>query len=227
MNIHSLTIIPARAGSKRILNKNKVLLNGEALIKYSIKYAQANLPKTGRIIVSTDDLEIKQIAIDEGVEVIDRPIELAGDEVPTLAVLQQVLELIDEISLDTVILLQPTNPLRTKDLLKRGLEKFRAGEYDSLMSVSRNYQKFGRLDGNCFQPYNYTMGQRSQDLEPLYFENGLLYIFKKELLQKGESLGKHNFALIENHPVARIDIDTYEDLEYAEFLLAKYKDELF
>ncbi len=64
-----------------------------------------------KIIVSTDDTDIKAIALSEGVEVIDRPAEIAGDEATTLSALQHVLANIKE-DVENVFLLQPTNPLR-------------------------------------------------------------------------------------------------------------------
>jgi len=91
------------------------------------------------------------------------------------------------------------------------------------MSVSRNYQKFGKIVNNKFEPFNYKIGQRSQDLEPLYFENGLLYITKASLILEDKILGKNNFPFVVNHPFANVDIDTKEDFEYAEYLLHKFK----
>ena len=76
---------------------------------------------------------------------------------------------------------------------------------------------------NQFIPYNYEMGQRSQDLEPLYYENGLLYIFKTALLNQGKLLGEQNYSLIVDHPFAEIDIDTEADFKKAEFFLNVYK----
>jgi N-acylneuraminate cytidylyltransferase len=69
------------------------------------------------------------------------------------------------------------------------------------------------------------MGQRSQDLEPLYFENGLIYIIKSSLIMEDKLLGDKNSAFIVDHPYAKIDIDTFEDLQYAEFILKNHPNE--
>ncbi|MBT8304528.1 MAG: acylneuraminate cytidylyltransferase family protein, partial [Bacteroidia bacterium] len=146
-----------------------------------------------------------------------RPEELSGDNVPTVDVLKHVITELDD-DFDNVILLQVTNPLRPKDLLSKAYRTYIDGGYSSLMTVTRNFQKFGKIVNDEFVPYNYEIGQRSQDLEPLYFENGLLYITKTSLIEKGQIMGVNNFPYIVNHPFAHVDIDTKEDLDWASFL---------
>lgn len=214
----TIAIIPARGGSKRLPNKNIKLLGGIPLIAHSILYANMNF--VDRVIVSTDNAEIKKVAIKYGAEVMDRPKKIANDNSPTIEALQHVLENINE-PFSTIILLQPTNPLRPKELLKNAVTKFTEGNHDSLMTVSRNQQKFGKIIDDKFVPYTYKIGQRSQDLDPLYFENGLLYITKSRLIEKGEILGKNNYPMIINHPYAHVDIDTQEDFELAMYYYQK------
>lgn len=217
----AIAIIPARGGSKRFPDKNIRLLDGLPLIVHSINYARAHSDIIDNIYVSTDDSEIKRIAMKEGVEVIDRPGDISGNEATTLSALKHVLENVED-SIENVILLQPTNPLRPKSLLVDAFQVFERGGYESLMTVSESHQKLGRIEEQKFVPYNYKMGQRSQDLEPLYFENGLLYIIKASLILKGSLLGEKNFPFILDHPFAAVDIDFEEDLDYAEFLIKKY-----
>ncbi len=214
----TIAIIPARGGSKRFSNKNSALLGDIPLLVHSIHFAKEN--GIAKIVVSTDDPKIKEIALANGAEVIDRPQYLAGDEATTVSALKHVLESINE-DFDVVVLLQPTNPLRPVNLLKEAYKKFEEGNYDSLMTVTRNEQKFGKIVNERFEPYNYKIGQRSQDLESLYFENGLLYITKVSLILEDKILGENNFPFIVDHPFAYVDIDTKEDFEYAEYLLSK------
>ena len=117
MKNKTIAIIPARGGSKRLPNKNILLLEGIPLIAHSILYAQENSSIIDEVYVSTDDDKIKEIAIKFGAKVIDRPIALSGDLEPTLSALQHA---VNTIGLDTenIVLLQPTNPLRPKTLLK-------------------------------------------------------------------------------------------------------------
>ncbi|MFC2109194.1 cytidylyltransferase domain-containing protein [Bacteroidota bacterium] len=218
----NLVIIPARGGSKRLVGKNIKKLGEYELLGHSIRYAQENKAIVDKIIVSTDDDEIKKTALFYGAEVIDRPVEISGDNTTTIEVMQHVVNTLSETFLN-IILLQPTNPLRPKNLLIDAFETYEKGNYDSLMTVTKNEHKLGEITNNKFIPYTYQLGQRSQDLEPLYYENGLLYITKVEEILKGNILGENNYPLIVDHPFQKIDIDTLEDFELAEFYYKKYK----
>jgi CMP-N-acetylneuraminic acid synthetase len=216
----TIAIIPARGGSKRLPNKNILLLGGIPLIAHSILYAQQNGDIIDEIYVSTDDEAIKKVALHYGAQVIDRPKQLSGDLEPTLTAVQHALVTISD-AVDTVILLQPTNPLRPENLLKEAFESYSMSDADSLFTVTRNHQKLGKIANHCFEPYNYTIGQRSQDLEPLYFENGLLYISKVKLIKEGEIFSENSVPYQVNHIFASVDIDTQEDFDYAEYLFEK------
>lgn len=215
-----LFIIPARGGSKRLPQKNIKSLMGKPLLAYSIEYALNYRKGKHTVIVSTEEPQIKKIAMQYGAQIMDRPDTLSGDLVSTLEVMQHVVSHHQE--MDWVVLLQPTNPLRPENLLRDAFQILESGNYDSLMTVTENLQKFGRIKENTFVPYNYTLGQRSQDMEPLYFENGLLYISKPKIILEGKLLGNHAYPMIVNHPFAHVDIDTLEDFEYAEYLAKKY-----
>lgn len=216
----TIAIIPARGGSKRIPEKNIQLLGELPLIAHSILYAQENNDIIEDIYVSTDDAEIKKIALQFGAKVIDRPISISGDMEPTVSALKHVLESID-LDVENVVLLQATNPLRPQNLLKEVFEKYQNDNLDSIFTVSRNHQKFGKIVNNKFQPFNYTIGQRSQDLELLFFENGLLYISKASLILKDIIISENAFPFEVNHIFAQIDIDTPDDLDYARYLYQK------
>ncbi|WP_416444070.1 cytidylyltransferase domain-containing protein [Leeuwenhoekiella sp. A16] len=211
-----LTIIPARAGSQRLPGKNMRLLGEIPLIGHSIAVAKANSLRN--IVVTTNDAKVSNYAREEGVGVIDRPDYLAGDLEPTITALKHSLEQQKQ-KYDAVILLQPTNPLRPKNLLQEALHEFEKADYDSLMTVSKSDKKLGRIVNNSFIPFNYEIGQRSQDLEPVYYENGLLYIIKAEVIKEGKILGEKNCPFIVDHPFAEIDIDTLTDFKKAEVYL--------
>jgi CMP-N-acetylneuraminic acid synthetase len=232
----TIAIIPARGGSKRLPNKNILLLGGIPLIAHSILYAQKNSAIIDEIYVSTNDETIKKIALDYGVKVIDRPESLSGDLEPTVSALKHVLESIDD-EVENVVLLQPTNPLRPENLMKEAFDVFQNQNFDSLFTVSRNHQKLGKIKNNQFLPYNYEIGQRSQDLEPLYFENGLLYISKASLIlpldlvrpersrtarDDSKIISEKAFPFEVNSIFATVDIDTQDDLDYAEYLIEKW-----
>lgn len=219
----TIAIIPARGHSKRLPNKNTKLLAGIPLLVHSINYAKEH-DFIDTIYVSTDSKDIKNIALEHGAFVIDRPRELSGDLEPTVTALKHVLESIDD-AIENVILLQSTNPLRPKHLLTEAFQLYKGNTYDSLFTVSRNHQKFGTIEKGVFKPFNYSIGQRSQDLEPLYFENGLLYITKATHILNNQIITENAFPLIVDHPFVSIDIDTQEDFDLAEFMINKYNNE--
>ena len=216
----TIAIIPARGGSKRLPNKNILSLGGMPLIAHSILYAQKNSAIIDEIYVSTDDEAIKRIALGYGAKVIDRPETLSGDLEPTVSALKHVLESIEG-EVGNVVLLQPTNPLRPQNLLEETFEVYLNGNYDSLFTVSSNHHKLGKIVDNQFHPFNYIIGQRSQDLEPLFFESGLLYITKASLILDDIIISENAFPFEQNSIFANVDIDTQDDLEYANYLLKK------
>ncbi len=214
----TIAIIPARGGSKRLPGKNIKLLDTIPLIAHSIMYAKKH-DFICAIYVSTDDSAIKKIALHYGAQVIDRPQEISGDFEPTVTALQHVLETVNDAAIENIVLLQPTNPLRPEFLLNEAFEIVKKNNLESLFTVSRDEHKLGKIVEGNFIPFNYKPGQRSQDLEPLYFENGLLYIAKATLIEKGELINENSYPLVMEHPFAKVDIDTQDDFDYATYLL--------
>ena len=214
-----LVLIPARAGSQRLPGKNMHQLGDKPLLGHSIAYALKN--GLSDIVVTSNDAAILDFATQNEVQIVERPNELAGNEEPVISALQHAVDQLQK-KYDAVILLQPTNPLRPEGLLNEAVSVFEQEGCDSLMTVSRSEHKLGTISNHQFIPYNYQMGQRSQDLEPLFYENGLLYIFKTELLKQGKLLGAKNYPLIVDHPFAEIDIDTEADFKKAELYLKHY-----
>jgi N-acylneuraminate cytidylyltransferase len=213
----TIAIIPARGGSKRLPGKNVLPLAGKPLLAHSIEFAKKH-SFISEVYVSTDDDEIKKVALQYGAKVIDRPVAISGDYEPTITALQHVLEMVSAI-VENVVLLQATNPLRPEFLLNDAFEIFEENNLESLFTVSRDEHKLGKILDGKFMPFNYKPGQRSQDLEPLYFENGLLYIAKASLIQEGILMNENSFPMVVNHPFTKVDIDTQEDFDYAEYLI--------
>ena len=221
-----VTVIPARGGSKRFSGKNIYPLEGIPLLAHSILYSRKVLPDT-EVYVSTDNEEIAEVARRYGAGVIERPEELSGDRCSTDSALQHAaIELLRRgKEFDYMILLQATNPLRPDGMMEEALQTIETGTYDSLFTVSPLVRKLGRLIDGRFVPWNFTFGQRSQDMEPLYFENGLLYISHRELILKGCIRGESLYSLIADHPFGYLDIDTQEDFEMIAYYSQKYNKE--
>ena len=220
MKNKTIAIIPARGNSKRLPGKNIKFLGGIPLLVHSIKYAQ-QFSFIDAIYVTTDNLEIKNIALQFGAKVINRPEEISGDFEPTVTSLKHVLASISD-EVDNVVLLQPTNPLRPNNLLEEAFQIYLNSNSDSLFTVSRNHDKLGKIVNDKFEPFNYSIGQRSQDLEPLFFENGLLYISSASLIKEDIIISENAIPLEVDHIFAHVDIDTQEDFDYAQYLYQKH-----
>lgn len=215
-----VVIIPARGGSKRLPHKNILPLAGKPLISHSIEYSISEFPEVS-IFVTTDDPQIKDVAKKNHCIVIDRPTELSGDFVTTALTMKHASDVIINKGLDYdyMILLQCTNPLRPKGMLMDAINIIEQNGYDSLIGVSPLIMKLGKIVDSKFIPWNYKFGQRSQDLEPLFYENGLIYISSKKLISQGIISDEHAYPYVLDHPYAMIDIDTLDDFKKAEDLI--------
>lgn len=217
----TVAVIPARGGSKRLKDKNLLNLGPHSLLEHSIKYALSNRKYIDEIVVTTDNREIKKIASRYNVKIVDRPAELSSDTSTTVDALIHTLNNVSG-SFNNVVLLQPTNPLRPEKMLAECLKLFEEKKCESLFTISRNRDKLGKLLDGSFQPFNYVPGQRSQDIEPLYYENGLLYISRVETIINGQIITEKSYPYLIDHPFGQIDIDVQEDLDFAGFIYRKY-----
>jgi N-acylneuraminate cytidylyltransferase len=225
MNLNDcLVIIPARKNSKRIKGKNLRSLNGKPLIVHSIEYASKFVDKN-KIWVNSDDEKIIELAINLGVSVYKRPNELALDETSTNDVIVDFSKFLfkNKISFKFLITLQPTNPIRSEKLILESYDYISKNKLKSLMSVSVLHKKFGRVSNNKYLPKNYKIGQRHQDLEDLYFENGLMYICSRDALEYEKNyITEDVYPFITDEIGSHIDIDYEEDLKMAEIILNHY-----
>lgn len=213
-------IIPARGGSKRFPKKNVCLLNGIPLIAHSILFANSYFPRNN-IWVNTDDREIASVAEYYGVNVTIRPDELGSEAASTADVLfyQNEYFKLNNIECNAMILLQATNPVRPKNLMESAIHHYEANDRNSLASFSSLNRKYGKIKSNFFEPANYIPGQRMQDIEPDFFENGLIYITNTKSIQQKEIITADVFPLIIDSVEAMVDIDEPGDILFAEFLI--------
>lgn len=220
-----LAVIPARGGSKRLPKKNVRFLGGIPLLVHSIKYAQAS-PFIDRVVVTTDDGPIRDIATQHGALVVQRPPHLATDTAKTGAAIRHVLHELAATGYqpDGVVTLQPTNPLRPPKLLQQALSLFENSGSDSVISVSLSKQKTGSIVSGCFHPQNYQVEERSQDLKKQHFENGLIYVTKPSVVHQNENVFGSVIQAIEvTAPYACVDIDEEVHFRIGEFLFQEYR----
>tara|TARA_B100001741_G_scaffold301396_1_gene289577 strand:- start:47 stop:733 length:687 start_codon:yes stop_codon:yes gene_type:complete len=218
-----IAIIPARKGSQRLKDKNFKTLYRNPLIFYSIKFALIN--DFDKIIVSTDDNRIKEYCQNFNILVHNRSKELSSDNSLIVDLLREIILDFDLIDSELICLLQPTSPLREKNLFVDSYEVFETKKFDSVISVNQTRKKIGSINNNFFKP-NYDMGSRTQDLNGNYEENGLIYLLKPSMILKGKIFGdKIGFNLCDNI-FGRIDIDDIYDFSLCEIILKKNIDKL-
>ena len=204
MNI--LAVIPAKAGSKRIPLKNLQTVSGKTLLEWAISAAKEST-LISRIIVSTEDPEIKKVAMDAGAGIRDRPVELSNDDVSAVDVVVDVLDWIGGSQAplpDIVVMLLPTSPQRRGVHIDQAIELFRLEEPKSLISVSNFPYRSSQLlekRGRYVSPVG-TLGH-------LMVSNGAIQITTPERLLKTGSF--HAPGTLPFH-LEVADIDTPEDL---------------
>mgnify|MGYP001234107241 CR=1 FL=1 len=226
MKLKYKIIIPARKNSKRLKGKNLKILNGKPLIQHSIDYALLNFDKND-IWVNSDDNNIIKLSKSMKINSVDRPKKFSTDTTPTVDVLKFQLDYFRKknIACDAIILLQPTNPFRSKKLLTNSINIFERSKRSSLATFSKSSIKLGKIQNDFFEPINYKFGQRSQDLNTFFFENGQIYISKIENINKGNIISDDVYPMITSDRGSYIDIDTMSDFIEAENYLKNLKDE--
>lgn len=225
-----IAIIPARGGSKGIPNKNIVDVDGNPLIVYTINAAKES-QYIDRIYVSTDSLEIADVCRANGVEVESlRPGYLATNEAKTLDTLKYTLNLLKSQNeyYDYVILLQPTQPLRSCLHIDEAISLIAAHEDASIISVSevedhplfiRRINESGKLESLI----KTSSTVRRQDLPVYYKVNGAIYINKvSDIITQDISLNDNQIPYVMEKKFD-LDIDTVEDLERLNWILNKKK----
>lgn len=238
-----IVVIPARGGSKGIPRKQIVPLAGKPLLAYTIKVALACKEIDG-VYVSTEDKEIAEVAKKYGAEWIDRPAEFAQDTSRDREVVVHAYETI-EISYealggftvtggkpDAIMYLRPTCPVRSPEILSKAIEKFRSADCTSLKSVhkispvQKNFYKNQLYLANHFDHLIPSMGREyfmrnRHDFEQSYQGNSYVDILKPEVFMKeGECYGDH---ILFFETERSVDIDTFDDLEFAEWQLSRKK----
>ncbi len=220
-----IAVIPARGNSKRILNKNLIPINGKPLVLYTIEHALRS-KMINEVYVSTDDNEIREVCINYGAKVIERPVELANDYASSESALLHVLNERDIQGLDEpdyIVFLQCTSPIRKDDDIDNAIQKMIDSKADSLLSVCENKRfLWKREKENAVSiNYDYMNRQREQDMGAQFQENGSIYIMKSELLRESSNrLGK-KIEFYEMNYWSSFQIDEPEDVELIEWLLAK------
>lgn len=218
-----LALIPARGGSKGIKDKNIIPLAGKPLIAYSIEAAKKS-KYIDSIVVTTDSERIAEVAKRYGARVpFLRPDELAADTSKTIDAVLHAIRTLKSMgeNYDTLVLLQPTQPLRTTDDIDKAIELYYENVENGLVSISpvddsplliRSIDEDGKLINLLSQ--NSTC--RRQDMPNYYKVNGCIYINKIDELNENTSFNDNKVPFIMDKEHS-IDIDEMSDLWMAEY----------
>ncbi|RLB70053.1 MAG: acylneuraminate cytidylyltransferase family protein [Deltaproteobacteria bacterium] len=225
-----LAVCPARGGSKGIPLKNIQLFMGVPLVA-RVGHLVTEIAGIDRAIVSTDSEKIAEIAQESGLEMpFYRPESLSGDRISDLEVLSHALvemERLDGVRYDIVVMLQPTSPLRTKEHVEDTIQMLIDGDWDAVWTVSETDSKnhpLKQLTVNDGQLDYYDQSGKKiiarQQLVPVYHRNGVAYAIRRSCLLEQQSIsGERTGALVLEGDL--VSIDTYWDLELAEYIYAK------
>ena len=225
----NLAIIPARSGSKGLVDKNIKLLAGKPLLAYSIEAAT----KSGifdTVMVSTDSEKYAQISRDYGAEVpFLRSEQTSSDTASSWDAVAEVLERYHEMGIeyDTFMLLQPTSPLRTSENIREAYKEMGEKKANSVISLCE--VDHSPLQCNVL-PESLSLegfireeakGKRRQDMPIFYRFNGAIYLSNVKYFLENRDIFKNQcYAYIMNKHTS-IDIDDEYDFAIAEVLLQK------
>lgn len=227
-----LAVIPARGGSKGVPHKNILDINGMPLIGYSIEVGLAAKEKgyVDEVIVSTDDEEIANISRNMGGNVpFLRPDYLSNDTAKSVDVMIHAYEFYvnQGIEYDTILLLQPTTPLRSVEDIKSALEIYEKTSAKSLISCYReeyicdlvSYHKDG--DMAIALNENHNSGVRRQELPDVYVRNGAIYITSVDYMLKERKVFDEKPAMYVMAKDKSVNIDCMDDVEMLRWKLSK------
>ena len=206
----TVTVIPARGGSKGIPRKNLIDVCGKPLIQYAIEASINSL--VDETWVSSDDDEILCVASKLGAFPLKRPSHLATDTATSESAL---LHFAEHVDFDVLIFIQATSPLIIADDINRSIAALK--KYDSVVAVTENSQLF--WEGHT-PLYDLSSRKRRQDSADSYLEVGSLFATTKCNLLKSRNRLSGKVHLLKVPKKRAFDIDSYEDLELVDILIS-------
>lgn len=221
-------LIPARGGSKSIPFKNMALLNGRPLIEYAIRAGKASR-SISRMFCSTDHDKIASFCSENGVEVQQRPPELAGDSVSTLDVIVYFLETFirEKGSVGGIVtLMEPTSPFVLPMVIDKCVKLLKdnpgADSVQTITTIPPNHHAYNQRyikDGYVFFRFSRERENKfNKQLKPEFYVHGNLRVFRsKSVLEKRDIYGDSMHYIIPR--AYAMDIDGPEDLKLAECMI--------
>lgn len=227
-----LAIIPARAGSKGIKGKNRLLFCGKPLLEWTLDAAKLS-KSVSEIVLTTDDVEIiENYDLKRACDyILRRPPELSSDDAPASGYIYHALtELSIEQRHEFFCVLQPTSPLRLASDIDGLLERTVEGGFNSGVTVVKVPHNFGpeslmRQNGNYVEPLT-PVGDvitLRQDKGGYFARNGAaVYVCRVDFFMRTESLFDRHMAYFEMPAFRSVDIDSQEDFDLAELYMRTF-----
>lgn len=222
--MRTLALIPARAGSKGIVDKNTRPFHGKPLLSWAVDVGNATCKWT---YVTTESGRIAQVGLDAGAAFIMRPKSLAQDGTPMLPVVKNALEAVAHRKPEVIVLLQPTQPLRTAEHVRFALDLLKEKKADSVVSVVEvpaHYRPGYVVMHGVGGLRMWASGQglddgptRRQQTGPAYSRDGTVYAIRREVIESGQLYGEYCLPLV-IPPSQTCNIDTEEDWRKAEWM---------
>ena len=237
MNKKILAIIPARGGSKGVLKKNIQYVGNKPLIYYPLKSAE-KCSLINDFFLSTDCREIASVAQEMGFNVpFLRPDNISEDNSSDLDVIKHVIDYYRDtlqIKHEIIVYLRPTSPFKNLELIEKVVNKLiKNKNLNSVRTVSKGdgvnhpYWMFKKTEKNVLIPFitdiDVSKFYQRQLLPECYKLNGVVDVFYASNIKKYNNMYGDQIGMVEVDSPFDIDIDNKEDLEYANFLMNKYK----
>lgn len=225
-----LAIIPARSGSKRLPGKNILQLGNLPLISFTINSARKS-KLINKIFISTDSKQIAKICESKGIKVPTlRPKKLSQDKTSSVSVIQHALSYLqknENYVPDIILLLQPTSPFRTSQLIDKSIRLLIKSKASSVISVKKNKTELKNsfyYRNEILLPYQkISKKQSSMKNSELFFPTGSIYVFWKKTLQDYNSIYGPKIKPIFSKQPETIDIDDIFDLFVSKMVLLHWK----
>ena len=227
-----LAITLARGGSQSIPRKNIAPINEKPLIWYTIKEAKKS-KLIDRYIISTDDVEIKNVCTKYDAEVpFLRPVDLSKNTSTSVEALQHAVEWCEKqenIKYDIIVELMCTNPMKTSVDIDTAIQKLIDTNADSVIGVSKlddhHPARIKKIVNDKIQDFcTPELSSRRQDLKPdAYIRNGSIYVLNRDkLMKEGIRFGSKNSRPYIMPPEKFVNIDNEIDMHLAELMIKEY-----
>lgn len=230
----TIGIIPARKGSKRIYHKNMAILGGKPLLQIAIEQAKVS-EVLDKIVVSTDWVQCLGLAGQMGVDSLVRPDELCQDDSHDFQFVQDTLRWYP--GYDLFMILRPTSPFRTGETIMRALNRFKEFGPDSMRAVeptkhhpSKSWDIQLHPKGELMLPFIRksrglipSFDLPMQSLGRIFCQNGCIHIAQTSIIGKYSNVSGLRIMPFRTQGYEGFDINTPDDLEFANFLIEKGK----